>query len=156
LDYLDSNGIDATLTDRFDREKVLSMWAVDLVMPNWDGYARNINNYLLYHATVADRWTFVPWGQDTAFRGDGQVWIGLMGRGVVECHGDSTCNAELVAQIERVLTLWETEDLAGWAEETWTWLQPLCEADPRREKGCDPGEIIDKLYNRPAAVRGSL
>jgi hypothetical protein len=156
IDHLDHSGIDATLTERFDRAEVLTAWAIDLATPNWDGYARNINNYLLYRAAVADRWTFVPWGQDTAFRGDGGVWLGLRGRGVVSCHGDTECRAELSAEILRVLDVWEANDLLGMAEDTWAWLGPLCEADPRRERDCDAEELFDKLRERPNAVRESL
>lgn len=156
IDHLDHEGIDATLDARFVRPEVLSMWAIDLATPNWDGYARNINNYLLYHAPLSDRWTFVPWSQDTAFRGDGGVWLNLIGRGVASCHANTRCDAELSAEVLRILDLWETHDLLGMAEETWTWLRPLCEADPRREKECDADDLFDKLRDRPNAVRESL
>jgi len=77
LEDIDNMDILELLDTRFDREAVLGMWAVDIASPNWDGYSRNTNNYLLYHATVSDRWYFVPWGQDTAFRGGGALYAGV-------------------------------------------------------------------------------
>jgi hypothetical protein len=69
---LDHGNILDVLDARFDSEEVLSYLAIDLATGNYDGYSRNTNNYLLYHAPLADRWYFVPWGQDTAFSGGGR------------------------------------------------------------------------------------
>lgn len=152
---LDREGVGGVLESRFDAERTLAAWAVDLVTANWDGYARNTNNYLLYHATVADRWHFVPWGQDTAFRGGGSLYLGVRGRMVAECLGHGACRGALEAAVGKVLDVWEAE-LVPYAEATWATIAAACEEDPRRGGECDPDDLLDTLRERPEEVRREL
>ncbi|MES2640777.1 MAG: CotH kinase family protein [Myxococcota bacterium] len=156
VDALDRHDILTVLDTRFDRDAVLGMWAVDLVTPMWDGYSRNTNNYLLYHATVADRWYFLPWGQDTAFRGGGSLYAGVSGRMVSACLQHGECKAALEARIEDVLVAWEATDLAGYASAAWATIAAACEADPRRPLGCDPDYVFATLVERPDDVADDL
>ena len=153
---IDGANILDVLDARFDRESVLAMWAVDLATSNWDGYCRNTNNYLLYHATKADRWYFVPWGQDTAFRGGGSLYMGLKGRLAMACVNDGACRAALEAKVVDVLDAWETLDLLAYIEDTWAVIAADCAADPRRTADCDPDDIRDALMDRPAQIRREL
>jgi spore coat protein CotH len=151
---LDRGDILDVLDRYFDREAVLGMWAVDLVTAHWDGYCRNSNNYLLYHATVADRWYFIPWGQDTAFRGGGSLYAGVTGRMAAACIADGTCRAALETRVVDVLDAWPA--LAPLATATWASIQEDCEADPRRREACDPDSLLDRLEDRPEQVRREL
>ncbi|MFN7146148.1 MAG: CotH kinase family protein [Myxococcota bacterium] len=153
---IDGSNILDVLDRRFDREGVLGMWAVDLVTANWDGYTRNTNNYLLYHATVSDRWHFVPWGQDTAFRGGGFLYMGLKGRLVNACVNDGDCRSALEAKVVEALDVWEALDLVGYAQAAWAAIGEHCEADPKRNMDCDPEDIYDALTDRPEQIRREL
>lgn len=152
---LDRGDVLDVLDTRFDREATLAMWAVDLAIANWDGYSRNTNNFLLYHATEAGRWHFVPWGQDTAFRGGGSLFAGVRGRMVTQCLGEGACRETLVAKVVEVLDVWEREDLLGYAQATWVAIAAACEADPR-DGSCDPDSLLDALEDRPASLRREL
>ncbi|GDX80265.1 hypothetical protein LBMAG42_20760 [Deltaproteobacteria bacterium] len=55
------------LEAHFDVDAILGALAVDLVIANEDGYARNANNFLLYHEAAFNRWWLFPWGIDRAF-----------------------------------------------------------------------------------------
>ena len=156
VDDIDSMDILELLDTRFDREAVLAMWAVDIATPNWDGYSRNTNNYLLYHATVADRWYFVPWGQDTAFRGGGSLYAGVRGRLVTACLGDSACRAALEDKLVTVVDTWVGMDLAGYAEAAGQDIAADCASDPRRSGRCEPEKLIEALRERPEQVRAEL
>ncbi len=156
LDDIDGGRVLDVLDTRFDRESVLAMWAVELVAPAWDGYVRNTNNYLLYHATVSDRWYFIPWGQDTAFAGGGSLYVGIKGRLVSACVGDSACREALEAKIGEVLDTWHAIDLVGYATQAWEVIGAHCEADPRKDSDCDPGHILDALRARPEQIREEL
>ncbi|MDP2309095.1 MAG: CotH kinase family protein [Pseudomonadota bacterium] len=153
---LDSDDILTVLNTRFDRDAVLGMWAVELVIPTWDGYSRNTNNYLLYHATVSDRWYFIPWGQDTAFRGGGSLYAGVRGRMVAACLNHTGCKAALDARIGEVLATWEEIDLVGYAGTAWSYIATDCEEDPRRTLGCDPEDLLGALEERPGQAAGDL
>ncbi|MDP2310387.1 MAG: CotH kinase family protein [Pseudomonadota bacterium] len=153
---LDGGDILGTLESRFDLESTLSFLAVDLLTANWDGYSRNTNNYLLYHATVSDRWSFVPWGQDTAFRGDGPLYGGIQSRITTACQAHPECRALLEQRIRDALAAWEGEDLHGWTERLADIVGPACAADPRKDGDCEPEDILDHLASRPDSVRGEI
>lgn len=153
---LDDHDIVDVLERRFDEDATLAFLAVDLLSANWDGYSRNTNNFLLYHAARADRWSFVPWGQDTAFRGDGQLYDGIRGRVTSACRADDTCAERLADHIRDAVARWEDDDLHGWTAALAEVVAPLCEADPRRRGACEPDDILDHLDARPDAVRDHI
>ncbi len=144
------------LEREFDRDEVLAMLAVDIASGNWDGYSRNTNNYLLYHATAEDRWHVIPWGQDGAFQGGGSAYIGVRGRIASACLAESRCRAALAARVLDVLDVWEGDDLVGYARETWAAIAADCEADERRDQRCAPDDLLDALEDRAASLRDEL
>jgi hypothetical protein len=153
---LDSGDILDVIQNRFDPDSVLDFLAVDLATGNYDGYSRNTNNFLLYHATLTDRWYFVPWGQDTAFRGAGPLFLAVRGRVSAACHANAACDALLQEHVRGVLDTWDATDLVGWTTAQTTMIGPACEADPRKDDDCDFEDIIDAVTNRPIEVRGEI
>jgi spore coat protein CotH len=153
---LDAGAFEEVFERRFDVSTTLSYLAVDLATSNWDGYSRNTNNYLLYHATLTDRWSFVPWGQDTAFRGGGPVYGGVRARITTACLGDPVCRPALEQRIGEVLAIWEDQDLHGWTQSAAADIGTACAADPRKEEDCDFEDILEALLDRPGEVRAEL
>lgn len=157
VDEIDRSGdILDVIERRFDAERLLTMIAVDLAIAQWDGYSRNSNNYLLYHALPADRWYMIPWGQDQAFRGGGHVYLGLVGRLAVACRQDRACADRLDAHVAEVIEVWEGEDLAGYLEETADTIGTDCWRDPRSERECDFERVLEAAVDRPRSVRHDL
>lgn len=152
---LDGGDVLSVLETRFD-PSVFAFLAVDLVTPNWDGYSRNTNNYLLYHAPIADRWSFVPWGQDTAFRGGGTLYAGVRGRVAAACSADEACRTRLEAACREALDAWEAADLHGYASALAETVGPACHADPRKDGDCEIEDHLEVLAERPEAVRSEL
>ncbi|MES2640917.1 MAG: CotH kinase family protein [Myxococcota bacterium] len=153
---LDAGNFWDVFQSKFDVEATLSFLAVDLASPNWDGYSRNTNNFLVYHATVADRWTIVPWGQDSAFYGGGLLYGGVRARLATGCLNDPVCRPQLEEHIRTVLDVWEKEDLHGWATTTAALIDPVCQADPRKQEDCQQAEMLELLLERPEDVRKEL
>ena len=153
---LDSGNILDVIDTRFDRATLLPFLAVDLVSPNWDGYSRNTNNFLLYHAPLADRWHFVPWGQDTAFRGGGPLYAGVRGRVTTACLGEAACKAALEEASREVMATWTDEDLLGWTRNLSEIIAPACAEDPRKERECEPEDILDAVGGRPDEIAAEL
>ncbi|MDP2304609.1 MAG: CotH kinase family protein [Pseudomonadota bacterium] len=147
----------AVLEDRFDLDTLLTALAIDLVSGNWDAYARAANNYLLYHAPEADRWHFIPWGQDQAFT-DVNVPLdaGWQGELLERCGDTPACRARLYARVEDVLAAWMQADLLGYAERTTEALAADCQGDVRAEIPCSTGDVLEFLATRPGKVREEL
>jgi spore coat protein CotH len=153
---LDGGNILDVLQTRFEPDAVLDFLAMDLATANWDGYSRNTNNFLLYHATLTDRWYFVPWGQDTAFRGAGPLYGGVRARVTAACHADAACDALLQEHVHAVLATWEENDLLGWTTEQAALIGPACAADTRKREDCDFEDILGAVSERPAEVRTEI
>jgi hypothetical protein len=149
---LDAGNIFDILQNHFD-PGIFDFLATDLAAPNYDGYSRNTNNFLVYHAMPADRWSFIPWGQDQAFYGAGPNYGQIKGRLTAQCVADVACKAELDKHVFAMADLWEQGDLLGWAQSTADMISPGCEADARKLKACDQQQMLDHLAARPAEIR---
>jgi hypothetical protein len=55
----------AGLAPHVDVDAFTTFWAAELLLMHADGYARNTNNFYLYHDTKAGRFHFIPWGIDS-------------------------------------------------------------------------------------------
>ncbi len=63
-----------------DVEKMVSLAAMETLTGDWDGYARNRNNYRLYHDPKTDKFVFIPHGKDQLFQNPGDaLWHGWQG-----------------------------------------------------------------------------
>lgn len=63
-----------------DVDKMVTLAVMETLTGDWDGYARNRNNYRLYHDPKTDKFVFIPHGKDQLFQntGDG-LWHGWQG-----------------------------------------------------------------------------
>jgi spore coat protein CotH len=136
----------------FDLDRLLDALAIDLVSGGWDGYARAANNFLLYHAPRAARWTLLPWGQDQAFD-DRYVPFdaGWEGRLLVRCGRSPACAEALHARVPGVLEVWS--GLPAYARATAASIRADCEADPRAEHSCWPDDLLEFLEERPSVLQ---
>lgn len=146
-----------TLEARFDLEALLDLWAVELISSNNDAYATLGNNFLVYHAPGADRWTMLPWGADQAFAGEPGL-PALQGALAERCAAAPDCAAALDARVERALGVWEEAGFADWAVSEADRIEADCRADPRSEwgdYGCRDAlaALRDWVRARPAAAR---
>ena len=65
-----------------DINRFLTFLAIQSFTDDWDGYARNHNNYRLYHDPVTGQFNFIPHGMDQLFANSGQPiepgWNGVV------------------------------------------------------------------------------
>jgi len=50
-----------------DLDAFITLWAGEVLIGHWDGYASNRNNYYIYREPKSDLFYFIPWGPDSAF-----------------------------------------------------------------------------------------
>ncbi len=55
----------STLEQTLDLNQFLTVWATDVLLGHWDGYAGNTNNFFIYTDPNRQRVQFIPWGIDT-------------------------------------------------------------------------------------------
>ena len=76
-----------------DLRELTAMWAVELYVGHWDGYAWTVNNYFV-HNTIRNRITMHPWGLDQTLGNSGPLpfsgpgWGNLLDR----CLTDVVCS----------------------------------------------------------------
>lgn len=162
-----ANGVLAMLQTQFDAEDLFHMWAVELVTADIDGYSTGANNFLLYHAPVAQKWWMVPWGPDQALETDLGIHItesaygGPIGELTRLCQADAACVSALDAAIEDVLAVWEAGEFYAFVDAETARIEADCRADPRSEwgdYGCRDAQaaLRDWVRARPAKVRAEL
>jgi spore coat protein CotH len=57
----------AALEKLVDLDAFITLWASEVLIGHWDGYASNRNNYYIYRESKSERFYFLPWGPDSAF-----------------------------------------------------------------------------------------
>jgi len=57
----------ARLEQTLDVDRFASLLAMDVIQDNWDGYARNRNNWRIFHDLDSNRMVFMPHGLDQMF-----------------------------------------------------------------------------------------
>lgn len=50
-----------------DLDAFITLWASEVLIGHWDGYASNRNNFYIYRDSGSDLFYFLPWGPDSAF-----------------------------------------------------------------------------------------
>ncbi len=150
----------------FERDAVLTMWAVELVTGDADAYTTRANNFLLYHPTSDAPWVMIPWGPDQAFWRYGSatpvdVTGELDGRLAALCRAQPACSIALDDAIVDVLAVWEREDLRAYTATTAAGIADDCFADPRSSwgsYGCLTAqeETLAWIEARPEVVRAQV
>jgi hypothetical protein len=54
-----------------DLDAFITLWASEVLIGHWDGYASNRNNYYIYRSKKTGLFYFTPWGPDSAFSDPG-------------------------------------------------------------------------------------
>lgn len=57
----------ASIEKLLDLDAFIKLWASEVLIGHWDGYASNRNNYYIYRDSKSDLFYFIPWGPDSAF-----------------------------------------------------------------------------------------
>jgi spore coat protein CotH len=60
-----------SLEELLDLDAFITLWASEVLIGHWDGYASNRNNYYIFRANKSGRFYFTPWGPDSAFADPG-------------------------------------------------------------------------------------
>ncbi len=150
----------AMLNANFDMDATLGYWAIDTVAGNDDGYVFNHHNFLVYHAPLAENWSFLPWGTDRSFSHEelppmGNATFPMRGTLVIRCWADAECADALGDRIADVITVLETE-LPAQVEEAADRIGEDCRADTRTFFACNPDNLREFIEERPDFMRGWL
>ena len=143
-----------------DLRELTAMWAVELYVGHWDGYAPTVNNYYI-HNTVSGRITMHPWGLDQTLGSNG--WgMSFSGQGyhvnlLDKCLTDVICSGyfsdAVIATRDKAVAL----ALDVKAATVFESIRPLIVADSRSEQGIEAAinshnSTISFLQNRPGSV----
>lgn len=149
------------LEARFDVAALLDLWAAELVTSNADAYSVSGNNYFVYHALGAERWTMVPWGPDQSFS-ETEPWEGATpGRLYTRCLASTACTEALRGRVDHVLEVWEAQDMLAYVTAETTRIEQDCRQDPRSpfgDYGCRDAQAALRAWveARPDQVRAEL
>ena len=143
-----------------DLRELTAMWAVELYVGHWDGYAWTVNNYFI-HNTKRNRITMHPWGLDQTLGASGPLPFSGQGFGggnlLDRCLTDVVCSgyfsdAVLATRAKALALALDARTATVFAA-----ISPYIEADTR---GAGLGSAtwwrdrtIEFLQNRPSQVQ---
>lgn len=126
-----------TVSAHADLGEMIHMWAVELYVNHWDGYAPAVNNWFL-HSTPEGRFSMMPWGLDQTFG----FWWGTpgelydlhrQGSGLLyqRCLHDTKCGRLYDEALVALLAEVDDLDLEARLDEFQALIQPFVERDVR-------------------------
>jgi hypothetical protein len=142
-----------------DLRELTAMWAVELYVGHWDGYAWTVNNYYI-HNTESDRTTMHPWGLDQTLgsNGGGLPYSGPeLGNLLDKCLTDVICSGyfsdAVIATRNKAVAL----ALDVKAATVFESIRALIAADSRREFSVETADAyrdatVNFLLDRPGSV----
>ena len=61
----------ASIEEILDLDAFITLWASEVLIGHWDGYASNRNNFYIFRPKKSGLFYFTPWGPDSAFSDPG-------------------------------------------------------------------------------------
>lgn len=118
-------------------KELTMMWATELYVGHWDGYAHNRNNYYL-HSDDTNKFSMLPWGTDQTFGWDVDL-LNYGGNGIMfqKCMSYTPCRS---LYVNAVLTVWnkaQVLELPTMVDRISAAIESAMVADPRKEYGAD-------------------
>lgn len=139
-----------------DMDKFLAYLATIVVIGDFDSY-RHSHNYRIYHEPTSNKWSFVPWGIDRAFKRS--MWIyDSQGFLATRCFGYAPCRLAYIHKLREVADKFESMKLVERAEELAMVIDKVAREDRRKP---DANERMDRkrkqllgfLARRPNEIR---
>jgi spore coat protein CotH len=161
---------DATLLDDvggvLDTDAFLGFCAAELASWQWDGYCYTRfgpNNFRLYHEPTADKFYFLPWGMDMAWKSFEPALDVYDARGMLlqRCLNGASCRAAYEAVLAATADRLDALDVVGLVDRWGDQARPLVAADPKKETD-DAGfesalaDVRAQAVARPADIRGQI
>jgi hypothetical protein len=155
------NAVDLFHTDGapLDKSAFLAYLAVSAFIGDFDGY-RHAHNYRIYHEPGADKWRFIPWGIDRAFR-KGLSIYDSQGHLAKRCFADAACRLDYVRTMRRVIDEFDRLQLDSGARVIAALVNEAASEDPRRPHDADKirrsrHELMSFLAGRTEDVRQQI
>jgi hypothetical protein len=161
-----------------DTAELLTTFAVEAVLTNWDGFAGTRNNYKLYHDLVSNKFVMFPWGTDqTLGYQDGVYYVNWWydidhteshrqprALFMVRCEDDpSDCWAKYLAEVDAMNTLFSGLPLAADVDDWEVQIEDEVMADTKKDTfynfarfRSNVTEVRHFLANRAACVDQQL
>jgi len=143
-----------------DLRELTAMWAVEIYVGHWDGYATTVNNYYI-HNTESGRITMHPWGLDQTLGSNG--WgLPFSGQGYYEnlldkCLTDVVCSGYFSDAVITTRNKAVALGLDVKATTVFESIRALIAADSRREFSAETADAyrdatVNFLLDRPGSV----
>ena len=117
-----------------DEEQMTTMWAVEMFVGHWDGYAHTIWNNYYIHSDASDQWSMLPWGTDQTWS-DRLSFFATSGRASLfrRCMAVADCKAMYTRNLQEVSETFATLDLSDMADDIGEVIDDALVEDPRKE-----------------------
>lgn len=164
IDALPTTGVYAAMSQFIDMDEWISMWAVDMVLAHWDGYAWNLrNNYRVYHDPSTGLWSMIPSGVDQTMQLQhlNDTLFGVQGRLAQKCLADAPCSAAFAAKVRQAVSAFQSLNMGSRRQALQDRLGGLMIPDPGREydaneTASDHSSTQQFIDQRPTVVLNAL
>lgn len=141
-----------------DYKQMLDMWATEIYIGHWDGYAHTIKNNYYLHSDYSNKFSMLPWGVDQTWW-DYLDFYDTWDRSIMftKCMEVVECKFEYQRSLYKVHKTVKSLDLVTMINNLESVLAPYVQADPRKEYWHEEGywarqSTRDFIYGRSAQV----
>ncbi|MCA9545104.1 MAG: CotH kinase family protein, partial [Myxococcales bacterium] len=157
-------GLLEALDGALDLAQFIDLWAAEVLLGHWDGYAGNTNNFWIYGAQDG-RARFVPWGPDATFAPTRLLFEGrapprsVLALGVLtwRLYRHPEGQRRYAAALRRLLdTAWDVDALVAKVDAWANLIGPHVMASNRQGHLQGVAQIRGFVREQPGAIRAEL
>jgi hypothetical protein len=121
-----------TLEPLIELDGFYTLWAAEVLIAHWDGYAGNTNNFYIYNDPTSGRFHFIPWGIDGTFADNGTTPHSVLATGALawRLYRAPASQAVYRQRLRDVLTrAWNEDDLLDEVDGLEALITPVADPD---------------------------
>lgn len=143
-----------------DTDKFLSYLAVSAFIADFDGY-RHAHNYRIYRSATQQRWSFIPWGIDRAFKKKKMDIYDSEGLLATICFADARCRLDYLRKLLSITAEFERLDFQSGVKVLDAITVDAIVRDPKRPYETKQvlrarKKLVEFVQERPQKVRDSI
>jgi hypothetical protein len=160
LDVLESSS-DGTLLDdlqpMLDVDEYIRIWATEVLIGHWDGYASNTNNFFIYLDPTDGKLHFMPWGADAVFEDPNAPVVAATGLLARRLYLLPETRDRYLAELQQLVDdVWNESALLAEVDRVEELITPYQDPDGDLGLAAAIGVVRTFITDRQAAVEAAL
>lgn len=147
----------AQLAPLIDVDEYIRMWATEVLIGHWDGYASNTNNFFLYQDPTDGLLHFMPWGADAVFQDPNAAVVAATGVLARRLYLLPETQQRYLDELDALVAdVWDESALLEEVDRMEALITPIADPDGTLGLAAQIGTVRQFITERQASIASQL